>query len=287
MRHSLSITLLSALGAFAQAPVPPEYQGLYNTLNTQISGFDAAVNAGWNRMPYAYLNAPQLQSASSDEYTTLLGTNYYSLTVIPQLNDLVALGAKAVTVHLNFPIVYQPFYASDPAQYQSFTGFYQQLAQEIRGRGLKLVVESAVGIPISGNQVNAFQPYFKSLSWTEYITGRAENALEAAQLMQPDYMTVLTEPDSEADVTGQSTVDTPSGAAQLVSEVLSTLQRAGVNNVPTGAGAGTWTQDYSAYLESFAVLPMDFIDMHIYPINNGDLTNALSAADTIRAAGGH
>jgi hypothetical protein len=70
--HIFALTILAARSLSAQTPpVPAEYQDLYNTLSAQIAGFNTAVNAGWNGNSYPYLNAPQLQGASSDVYTSL------------------------------------------------------------------------------------------------------------------------------------------------------------------------------------------------------------------------
>src|SRR5579862_7999103 len=144
----LTFTLILSAGySSAQTPpVPSVYQDLYDSLTTQISGFETAVNTGWNGSSYPYLNAPQLEAADSDQFTQLLGTNYYTGAVTDQLQELQALGANAVTVHINFPILYQPFYIAtgNPAQYQQFVSFYQQLAQDVHARGMKLVVEASV-----------------------------------------------------------------------------------------------------------------------------------------------
>jgi hypothetical protein len=107
----------------------------------------------------------------------------------------------------------------------------------------------------------------------------------SAQLIEPDYMTVLTEPDTEATDSGQTTVNSVAGATQLVQQVLTTLQQAGVKNIHLGAGAGTWIKDYTQYVQAFAGMSLNFVDMHIYPINNSYFTAALTAADTIHAAG--
>ena len=291
MRLQILVTFAAivAVGSLAaQAPpVPATYQGLFNTLATQIAGFEATVKAGWDGSKYAYLNAPQLEAADSNQFTQLLGANYYAYAVTPELEKLQALGANAITVHLNFPILCESFYtyAGNPAQYQQFVSFYQQVAQDIRSRGLKLVVEASVGTPLVGNQASQFQSYFNSLSWSEYRTARAANSLAVAQLIEPDYMTVLTESDTEEDITGQTNLNTVAGVKQLVQQVLTTLQTAGVKNVQVGAGVGTWTENYMQYVQALASLPMDFVDMHIYAVNNSFFTNALTAATAIHAAG--
>jgi chitodextrinase len=285
--HIFALTVLAARSLSAQAPpVPAQYQDLYNTLNTQIAGFDTAVNAGWNGKPYPYLNAPQLQVASSDEYTLLLQPGYAE-AVSTELEELQALGAKAVTVQILFPILYQPFYdyIGDPAQYQQFLTLYQQLAQKIHSRGMKLVVEASLFVPLVGTDISQFQTYLTTLSWTEYMNARAANALAVAQLIQPDYLSVLTESDTEESVSGQTNLNTVAGVTQLVQTILTTLQNAGVKNIQIGAGVGTWTKDYLQYVQALAGLPMDFVDMHIYPLNHSLFTNALTAANTIQAAG--
>jgi hypothetical protein len=283
-----ALAMLATGSLFAQAPpVPTEYQNLYNYLNTQITGFNSAVNAGWNGSSYPYLDAPQLLAASSDGYTNELQPGY-TLAVYAQLEELQALGVGAVTVHINFPILYQPFYTyiGNPGQYQQFVSFYQQLAQNIHARGLKLVVEASLGVSLAGEtNISQFQSYLSTLSWSEYMAGRAANALAVAQLIQPDYMTVLTESDTEESVSGQTNLNTVAGVTELVQTILTTLQDANVTNIQIGAGVGTWTTNYMQYVQALAALPMNFVDMHIYQINDSDFTNALTAAETIEAAG--
>jgi hypothetical protein len=282
-----ALAMLATGSLFAQAPpVPTEYQNLYNYLNTQITSFDAAVNAGWNGSSYPYLDAPQLEGAGSEQYTQLLEPAY-AFSVLTQLNALKALGANAVTLRLTFPILYQPFYdyIGNPAQYQQFVSYYQGLVAQIRGRGMKVVVEASLYSPLVGTDTSQFQSYLSTLSWSEYMAGRAANALAVAQLIQPDYMTVLTESDTEESVSGQTNLGTPAGVTELVQTILTTLQDANVTNIQIGAGVGTWTTNYMQYVQALAALPMNFVDMHIYQINDSDFTNALTAAETIEAAG--
>jgi hypothetical protein len=56
-----------------------------------------------------------------------------------------------------------------------------------------------------------------------------------------------------------------------------------------GAGIGTWQPDFTDYLNSFAALPIDMFDMHVYPINTTQYANflgrILQIADTAHAHG--
>ena len=98
-------------------------------------------------------------------------------------------------------------------------------------------------------------------------------------------MTVLTEPDTEASVSGQTNVDTISGATQIVQQILTTLGRRRRNRHPDRGGRRDMEPNYPQWVQAFTSLPMNFVDMHIYPINKSYFTAALSAADTIHAAG--
>jgi Fibronectin type III domain len=286
MDRPLIVLLFAAAGLRAQTiPVPSTYQDIYTNLTTQISAFDSAVRASWNGTTSPVIYAPQLEAASAAQYTVLLGTDYYTNAVVPELDELQALGARGVNVHISFPILDQSFYSSNPSQYQQFVSFYQQLAKDIHARGMKMIVEAVVENAFPGDGAAVFQTYYKSLSWNAYMAGRAQNALNIALLIQPDYMSVIVEPDTEASYTGQTNAGTVAGSTQQLQTILTTLHNAGVNELPIGAGAGTWIASFTQYIQSFAATSVQFVDIHIYPINQSYFMNALTAASMIHAAG--
>src|ERR1700733_7780098 len=286
MNRLIFILFVAAAAAPAQSvPVPSTYQDLYSTLTTQISTFDSAVRANWDGTPSPVVYAPQLETASAALYTELIGANYYTNAVLPELEELQALGAKGVNVHISFPILYQPFYASNPAQYQQFVNFYQQLARDVHARGMKLMVSSVVENEFPGADVAPLYTYYTSLSWNDYMTGRAQNALNTALLIQPDYMSVITQPDSEASYTNKANAGTISGSTQFLQTILTPLQSGGVTQLPIGAGTGTWLPNYLQFIQSFAATSVQFIDIHIFPINDSYLMNAITAANAAHAAG--
>ena len=285
-------TLLSmAPCTFGQTypPVPSTFQSTFDLLNTDIANFDASVRARWNGSPYPVTYAPQLLTANSDMFSQLLKPNYYANTVIPQLNALAALGSKGVTVHISFPILYQPFY-SNPADFQSYVNFYQQLARDVRARGMKLIVEATTAPVFVGTNTQQFTAYYPTLTWAAYMAGRAQNVVNVLQLVQPDYVSVITEPDTEVTDTTQQNAGTVAGSTQLLQTILAAVQSAGGTSIPIGAGAGTWLTSsqknpLSGFIQSFASLPIQFIDLHVYPINGNDLSVALTMADIAHAAG--
>jgi fibronectin type 3 domain-containing protein len=286
-RHILLLFFTAGCAAVsAQTPaVPPEYQDIYDSLQTQIAGFDAAVRAKWDGTPTPMVFAPQLEGANSALYTSLGLPGYYESVVLPQLQELQALGARAIKVQVSFPILYQPFYSSNPSQYQTIAGFYQRLAEEIHSRGLQLIVESTAENQFPGANAADFTEYYQTLSWDQYVAARAQNSLATARLMQPEYMSVVTEPDSEAQYTGQTDVATVAGSVQVVQAVLNTLRNAGINGISVGAGTGTWLPNFADFIQGFASTSVQFIDLHVYPLGGNFLLNAIAGADMARAAG--
>jgi hypothetical protein len=71
----------------------------------------------------------------------------------------------------------------------------------------------------------------------------------------------------------------------MLSLILSSLQQAGVPGVKVGAGVGTWLGQYQEFIQSFVTLPVNFIDMHVIPVNHSYLPNALAIASIAAAAG--
>ena len=140
---------------------------------------------------------------------------------------------------------------------------------------------SPIGV-YSGWSVASF---YATLDWTQYQEARAQTAKTVAQIMQPDYMVLMEEPDTEATNSGQTEVNTVAGATSMVSQILTSVREAGIPGLKVGAGMGSWYSQYLALTQSLAALPLDFIDMHIYMINDDFLSNALTIASTAAAAG--
>jgi fibronectin type 3 domain-containing protein len=220
-----------------------------------------------------------------------------------QLQQLQAMGVQAIEVVVSFPVLYPQFY-SKQTDYQQIVSFYAQVAAMVKGMGMKLMVENqclAAGIAQAGWDP---APFYDSLNWTQYQQARAQMAVTVAQTMQPDYMVVLEEPDTEGFMAGQPNADTVAGSTSMLNQILSSLQQSGVAGMKVGAGVGTWQEGgVQGFIKSFTgqgcsakqpciSMPLDFIDMHIYPINNlgppannNFLANALTIATLAHAVG--
>src|SRR5277367_360326 len=140
----LAMTLLASFTAsFGQTTaVPSQYQSLYSSVQSNLNTFSGTVHSSWNGTKYPVEYAAQLLSATSEDGTALLQPGRMT-EVDLELTEFQALGIKAIDVHINFPTLYAPYY-SDQTQYQQMLNFYTQVASDIRGRGLKLIVETQV-----------------------------------------------------------------------------------------------------------------------------------------------
>jgi hypothetical protein len=256
LKPTVLLYLLAVMPLFSQTPpdVPSQYQAIYSNMTTQIAAFQTTINADWSGTPYAVAWAPHLSTAESDQYETLLNANYFNDTVLTELLELQATGAKAVTVHIDFPILYQAFYTytGNPSQYEQFVSFYQEVASAVHSRGMKLVVEATVGESLDGTEGSSFAAYYQTLTWTEYMSARAQNAVNVAQLIAPDFLSLICEPDSESVNGYQPTENSPTGAMQLLTTILTAFQQAGITDITIGAGAGTWISDFTTYIHRYA-----------------------------------
>ncbi len=278
------IGLAGWAAAQAGAQVPPLYQAAYTDVNNHIQAFDQTVKGLWNGVPSPVMYSAQLQTVNSDLTTSLLAPNYYPVTVLSELDTLTALGVKAITFHINFPAMYQPFYGNQ-ADYQAYLNFYTTLVNDIRARGMKVIIENTIAIVYPGNNSQSFVPYYQSLDWPTYQAQRAQLAANIAELFHPDYLVMVAEPGTEAFATGQVNAGTVSGSTQMLGGMITAVGAAGVTGVKLGAGCGSWDPAYLQYIQSFVTLPLDFIDMHIYPVNNNTLPNAMAGLTITQNAG--
>jgi chitodextrinase len=103
--------------------------------------------------------------------------------------------------------------------------------------------------------------------------------------MQPDYMVLVQEPDTEATNSGQASAETPSGSVSLLSQMIAAVGPSGATGIKLGAGVGTWQAGAQGYIQGYVSQPIDFVDVHIYEVNLLNLPNAIAIAGIASAAG--
>ena len=287
----------------APPPVPAGYcSSISAELNGDLQAFNTllAIPPTWTPIPGGpTLYAGNLMWANGNTGPSISNPTYLQTTVQPQLQELKALGVQAIVVPVLFPILYEPFYGSQAA-YQPYLTFYTGIAQAVRAAGLKIIVDNEIlfsnDTAAGWTNMNAF---YGPLTWPEYIVARATMAATIVQYMQPDYLVLANEPDTEAAQTGQQNLKNPVDAAQMVqaeiTAVQNYLQTATVSPIPKlGAGFGSWTAAFGPsslinYIDAYTALPLDYIDFHLLPVNTVNrtnfLTNTLTIASMAAAAG--
>jgi hypothetical protein len=307
-----------AVTTFAPVPsgVPATYGPLYQGLRSSLATDTALLNAQWTGAKYPVSYSATLASVNDNNG---LRTNFTNLTAVDQeLNGLQAMGINAVMVSLGFPIFDQNFYefigqTSTQAQQtvQNYENYYQLVAQDIHGRldsdgkPMRIIVEANPLLTVDnpGVTLNA-TGYYQSLSFTTYEQRRSANTVTTAQYVQPDYLLVQSEPDTDAANDYRPELNTPATDVAMVQLLVTNLENAKIpglhSTIMLGAGMGSWQPSWEEYLGTpgtatglLGIVGLDGIDNHIYYLTgeqsssglNAELNVSLQIIDSVHAAG--
>jgi hypothetical protein len=259
------------------AQVPAEFADLYPVMQTDITNFEATLDAGWNGVQtncqFASVLLPATDGGEGAAATNL---NYYKNAVAPFLDGLTNMGIKTIKFSIDFPTLYQPYYNStnglnNPAGYTNMLNFFTNLVGQLRQRGLKIIIPSQNVFPA---EQPAISSYYNSLSFAQYTNGRSAQIQLIASVLKPDYLMLQSEPITEVDnlAAGNTNLsdalNDPVTDTNMLMGFLNDLKTAGLRaNCEFGAGMGTWQPSFTNYLSNFVELPMDILDVHVYPIN--------------------
>jgi hypothetical protein len=276
---------LALIGSLAlllptNAQVPDRFTNVYGQLHTWLTNFAATVDTGWDGTQSTCLMAAALMPATSggrawgsEDAST--DTNFLNSTVVPYLNGLEAMGVKAVKFAIQFPILYQPYYeatngANDPAGYTNTLTFYTNLVALLRQRGMKIIIPTQAIITSSNSSIFHFE---ESLSIDQFVAGRSALAQTIARYLQPDYLLLQSEPDTEASMLPPhlgALVSDPDWSTNMISVFLRDLQAKGLrsSNMVVGAGFGSWQDNFPQFLHKYVNIPgLDELAVHVYSIN--------------------
>lgn len=277
----------AAMAAWAQ-PVPSEFQDLYSELDAQLTAFDRRIGSAWNGSTYPTDMGAELLTANGNRGRALLAPNT-RLGVVAELNALRALGSRSIVVAVQYPLLNRSYLESinRAADYDGYVAFFKFVADEVRRRDMRLVVESGPVFPgvFSTESGLDVASHYASMTDAQYIQARAAMAGTIAREIQPDYLQVGAEPDTEAEITGRSSLRNSAVYATFVSASRAQVNAANVPQVRFGAGVGTWIQNGREFIEAYVRAGVDFIDLHVYPVNRNYLDNTITYADQAIAAG--
>ena len=247
-------------------PVPESYRTLYTSLEADIAAVEGLVDELIAVPDPATRFGAELVVASGNRGADLLAPQTMGAVEL-YLDRLMELGVDGVSVQISDPLLSSEFPESE-----AYLAFYRQVAEEVRRRGLALMIETGPVFPDPQYSKVAFD--WSALSVQEYFNLRREQLVLIAREVRPDYLSLGNEPATEVLLTGLN-IDVQSylGFIRGVHEDLDGLQ-----GVMLGAGSGSWEDP--AYIEAFLQEPaLDFIDIHIYPITNGRIDYVRRASE--------
>jgi hypothetical protein len=296
---AVALWWLPAATLQTEAQVPAEFTNLYAELQTDITNFEATLDANWDGLQTGCSMGAVLMPATSEGRgwgtagDASTDTNFLNDVVVPYLNGLQTMGVKSVKFALQFPDLYQPYYAAtnganDPAGFTNAFNFYTNLCALLRERGIKIIIPVGDLVDPGATVAN----YETNLTFAQFVAGRSALNQTVAKYLKPDYLLLQSEPDTEANNLPPNLGNQFTNAAadmNMISNFLSDLQAAGLRstNMIVGAGCGTWQQDFTNFLTGFTNLAgLDLLSIHLYQItvhtNSGinNLQRVLQMADT-------
>ena len=254
------------------AKVPEAYRAVYRELESELSLLNPILAAPWGRKTGATAFGVELLVANRNRGEDLLNEQVLQASALT-LDRLKQIGVKSVSLSIQYPILTHSF-PETPA----YREFYRQVAAEVRQRGLLLVVE--MGTMSRAPEVSRVPVDYSGLTREHFNAGLREMAAAVIADIHPDYLTVLSEPDTQARNTGLAF-----SASQFAATVKSALTGLDPGSTWLGAGAGTWLA--LDYFKALADIPaLNYLDLHIYPIQHGFASaRVLKATEAAKARG--
>jgi hypothetical protein len=246
------------------APVPSEFLSLYNELDTALTAFDNSLDAPVTPSPVTF--ATELLPANGNRGTELLNPQAI-VGVRTSLDALQKMGVQGVTVAIKYPMLLSDF--PNAAQYVEF---FKNVANEIHQRHMKMDVEMGAVFP---PPISSLDVSYTGLTLDQFKSRAHQMAATIITQVQPDYLDLDAEPDTEAAITRLNGLDTPQTFTDVINAVLKDLNR---DNTLVGAGSGSWSGLDFVKSEA-ANTSLDFISIHVYPVMGQTLPTVATMAD--------
>jgi len=269
----VSMTLMPSEKNEKADPVPDEFRKMYETLEGALNDFNGRIGPAVKRDGKPLIYGAGLPPADCNRGRELLKPDAFA-DVTEYLDELKELGVEGVTILIGYP-VYTPFFPD----YPGYVSFYRQVAQEVKKRDMKLCVEAHVAFVNTGH--SDIRTGFTGLTFDRYKAEKRAMVSAIIRDLDPDYLDIGSEPDTEAAVTGLSELNDPLKYAEYVRYILAGLYR---GKARIAAGTGSWgSLAFATSLARFTSI--DALAVHIYPVTDRSQENALAIADIARQNG--
>jgi hypothetical protein len=282
-----ALPLLLAVCLWAAPRVPLRHLGLHRELNEAVENFDQKVSARWDGSRPDVVFAAELLTANSHRGQQLLSANALKGVEL-EVARLADLNTRGVTIAVNFPILYEPFHKwrGREGEYRQYLEVYRQVAARARARNLRLIVETGIVFPGVYSAQSGFDvaKYYKTLSDDEFRTAKSDFVNVVVRELQPDFVNLGAEPDTEVQITGKKITGSPEAFADLMNYYVGRARGASSRTM-FAAGVGNWQRNGQEYVKALSRTKLDIIDIHVYPVNVNLLDNLISFTETAQSAG--
>jgi len=251
----------------ATAAVPHKYQDEYNQTAADLRAYAHAIDAmaTYSRTGSgSRIGFVELLDANGNRQAALLKSTTMT-SVNESLDAFRRLGIGGVVLGVKLPLLLSQ-YAAHASQYAQF---YAKVADAARARGFTIDVE--LGALFCGTiYAQCSYTYPRTVAGWAKLT--AEQARTVIDTVRPDYIDIISEPNTEAILTGIRALQTVSGFRSFVSETLADLGSRGATKVI--AGAASWFP--SSYDQAIVGSGVNGLVAHIYPASAATAANLIA-----------
>lgn len=268
------MTASVCLGAEPDEKVPASYSSLYyyleDMLDAQLSREAYFQGAEESFGPVYCL---ELLMANSNRGPVLLRPETLPAVRL-SLDRFKSIGVQCVKFALQYPLLRPDF--PDAAGYFSF---YKEVVKEAHQRGMKVMPH--ITVMFADTPFSPFKNLYQGLTLERFSQEFRDMVRLVIRELEPDYVAMLSEPDTHARLTGLTELNRPEAIVDLIQFILEDLDR---GRTLVGAGSGSWSSlDFAGDLSNRTDL--DFISIHLYPINGPMLSNVREMARIARSHG--
>jgi hypothetical protein len=247
----------------------PEYQALYDELTRDLKAWERRLPDSHTTRPPVW--AAELLPANGNRGEDLLAPHALEGCIL-YLEALRRLGVQGVKIAIPYPLLD----AACP-RCEDYLSFYKRVAAAVRQRGMVLLV--GTGAAFTDPNFSRVRVDYRRMTMAQFQAGRRRVARRIAQELRPDYLTVGSEPTTEAGITGYASLRNPARYEEMIRHILGGIPP---GTTRTGAGTGNW--ESPAFVQRLAVLPgLDYIDLHVYPVGPEMIARAQAIAETARS----
>lgn len=197
----------------APGPVPPPYAGMVRQLTAQLDEYQAAVDAmpdyrGGDPSTPPFVPAAELLDANGNRQGALLQPGALGL-VDQELDAFKALGLTGVTIGIKLPLLLSQF----TPQAARYADFYAAVATQARDRGFTIDVE--LGGLFCGTAFSTCSYAYPSTvsGWARLTARQAGIVIDR---VHPQLLDIMSEPNTEANLTSIGALQTLNGVTQFV-----------------------------------------------------------------------